>query len=262
MRCELANSLLHRYFDRELNPHRAAEFERHLLQCSECGAELVDLDLLRASLQISRLYVSASSSLRQKVSANLRSARAVPAASKPLLWHWLAAAAALLLFAITGWRVNRNLRNDDYQGEFAGEIVGAHVTSLHADKVTGIASNDPHVVREWFESAVKFTVPVQDFGQDGFPLQGGRVDAVEGRPFAALVYAHDGHTISVFIWPAPEPDSQPRTGSRQGYQWVEWRKTKTEFCAVSDAGLADLKRLRGLISESLSSDMIFIPGLE
>lgn len=252
MSCELANSLLDSYFDSELNPRHVAEFERHLLHCSECAARLVDLDFLSARLQLARLYAAAPPPLRRKVQANLRSAAVASAGSKPLLWHWLAAAAALLLFAIAGWRVNRSLSSNDYQGEFAEEIVEAHMTSLHPGKTTGIASNDPHVVKEWFESTLKFTVPVRDFGKEGFPLQGGRVDAVEGRPLAALVYVHDGQTINVFIWSTQEPDSSPRTGSRQGYQWVEWRKNQVEFCAVSEAGLADLKRLQGLILESLS----------
>ena len=259
MSCDFANSLLHGYFDSELNPLRATEFERHLLHCSECATELVDLDLLSARLQIARLYAPAPASLRRKVRANVSPVAVGPGASKPLLWHWMAAAAALLLFAIAGWKVSRTLRTNDYQGEFAEEIVEAHMTSLHPGKLIGIASNDAYVVKGWFESTLKFTVPVRDFGKDGFPLQGGRVDAVEGRPFAALVYAHDGHTINVFVWPAQEPDSPPRTGSRQGYQWVEWRKTQIEFCAVSDAGLADLQQLQGLILESLSSDLI-IPG--
>ena len=259
MSCELANSLLHGYFDSELNPPRIAEFERHLLHCTECATQLVDLDFLSTRLQLARLYAPAPAALRGRVRTNLSSAAVTPAASKPLLWHWLAAAAALLLFAIAGWRVNRNLSSNDYQGEFAEEIVEAHMTSLHPGKITGIASNDPHVIKEWFKRALKFTVPVRDFGKEGFPLQGGRVDAVEGRSLAALVYVHDGHTITVFIWPTEAPDSSPRTGSRQGYQWVEWRKTQSEFCAVSDAGVADLKRLQGLILESLSSDLI-IPG--
>lgn len=259
MICDFANSLLHGYFDRELHPLRAEEFERHLSHCAECAAELADLDLLTARLQLARLYAPAPASLRRKFRAGLSSLARTPDVSKPALWHWLAAAAALLLFAIAGWKVNRTLRTDDYQGEFAEEIVEAHMTSLHPGKTTGIASNDPHVVKGWFESTLQFTVPVRDFGKDGFPLQGGRVDAVEGRPLAAVVYVHDGHTINVFVWPAEEPDSPPRTGSREGYQWVEWRKTEIEFCAVSDAGLADLKRLQGLILESLSSDML-IPG--
>ena len=256
MSCDFANSLLDGYFDGELSPLRAAEFEAHLLNCSECATELVDLDLLSARLQLARLYAPAPASLERKVRVNLKPIGFAPVASKPDLWHWLAAVAALVLLAVVGWRVNRNLRSDDYQEEFAEEIVEAHMTSLHPGKITGIASNDPHVVKEWFGSRLKFTVPVRDFGKDGFALQGGRVDAVERRPFAALVYAHDGHTINVFVWPAQEPDSPPRTGSRQGYQWVEWRKTQIAFCAVSDAGLADLRRLQGLIAESLSDDML------
>lgn len=262
MSCELTHSLLHGYFDSELNPPRAMEFERHLSHCSECATELVDLDALSARLQIARLYASAPASLQRKARGNLSLVVVSPVVSKPLLWHWLVAAATLLIFAVIGWRVNRNLRNDGYQGELAEEIVEAHMSSLHPGKITGVASNDPQVVSEWFESTLKFTVPVQDFETYGFPLEGGRVDAVEGRPFAALVYARDGHTINVFVWPAQEPDSPPRTGSRQGYQWVEWRKNQTEFCAVSDASLTDLKRLQGLILESLSGDVLFLPGPE
>ena len=259
MSCDFANSLLQGYFDGELNPFRATEFERHLSHCTECATELVDLDLLSARLQLARLYAPTPPSLRRRVQANLRSAAVPSAGSKALLWHWLAAAAALLLFTIAGWRINRNLRSNDYQGEFADEIVEAHMTSLHPGNITGIASNDAHAVKEWLESTLKFTVPVRDFGNDGFPLGGGRVDVVEGRSLAALVYSHDGHTINVFVWPAQAADSSPRTGSRQGYQWIEWRKAQIEFCAVSDAGLADLKRLQGVIAESLSSDALF-PG--
>jgi hypothetical protein len=33
-----------------------------------------------------------------------------------------------------------------------------------------------------------------------------------------------GHSINVFIWPAPKPDAAPRIGSRKGYHWIDWRK--------------------------------------
>ena len=248
MSCELAYSLLHGYFDSELNPTRAAEFERHLSHCTDCATELVDLDLLTGRLQIAGLYVSAPSSLRQRVSANLHSA--APGGSKPLLWHWLAAAAALLLFVIVAWRVNRNVSNNDYQGEFAEEIVEAHMTSLHPGKLTGIASNDAQVVKEWFSGNARFPVPVHDFSREGFMLQGGRMDLVEGHTVPALVFKHDGHSISVFIWPTRERDTAPREGSRQGFQWVDWRKRRMEFCAVSDIDSTDLKKLYELMDSS------------
>lgn len=44
MSCELADSLLHGYFDGELNPVRAAELERHLSRCTGCATALADLD--------------------------------------------------------------------------------------------------------------------------------------------------------------------------------------------------------------------------
>lgn len=247
MSCELANSLLNGYFDRELNSVRAAEFERHVSYCNECATELADLDLLSARLQIARLYAPAPTSLRRKVRADLRPVAVNSAGSRPLLWHWLAAAAALLLFAAVGWRVNRDLRSDDYQGEVAEEVVEAHMASLHPGNISGLASNDAQAVKGWFEGKARFAVPVHDFSHEGFVLQGGRMDVVEGRTIPALVYAHEGHLINVFIWPTRERDTAPREGSRQGFHWVDWRQDKMEFCAVSDADPPDLEELRQLI---------------
>ena len=252
MNCELSNSLLHGYFDSELNPLRVAEFERHLLQCSACATELVDLDLLSGRLQIARLYVPAPASLRRKVRADLSPVAATSAASRPLLWHWLAAAAALLLFAVVGWRVNRNLRGDDYQGEFAEEIVEAHMASLHPSNISGFASNDAQAVRGWFEGKARFAVPVHDFSHQGFELQGARVDLVEGHRIPVLVYRRKEHLIDLFIWSTRERDTAQRVGSRQGFQWVDWRKRKMEFCAVSDIDPTDLKKLYELMDSSAS----------
>ena len=36
MNCDRADTVLHGYFDNELDPVGATEFERHLEQCSEC----------------------------------------------------------------------------------------------------------------------------------------------------------------------------------------------------------------------------------
>lgn len=103
-------------------------------------------------------------------------------------------------------------------------------------------------MKEWFDGKVKFALPVHDFTNDGFALQGGRLDLVYGRTVAALVYARRGHLINVFIWPTREPDSSPHAGSRQGFQWVDWQKGKLGFCAVSDADPAELEQLRHLIA--------------
>lgn len=248
MKCDSADSLLHSYFDGELSALGAAEFELHLHHCGDCSAELVSQDFLSRRLQLARLYEPAPVSLRRKISAALRPVAPTPAASRPLLWHWLAAA-ALLLVALTLWRVSPDLDSDDYQVELADEIVDAHLRSLQPGRMTGIASNDQQAVKRWFKHKVKVVLPVRDFANDGFAMQGGRLDVIEGHSFAALVYAHRGRSINVFIWPAPKPDAAPRIGSRKGYHWIDWRKGEIEFCAVSDADPVDLEQLQQLIAE-------------
>jgi len=248
MKCDFADAFLHSYLDAELSPFRTVEFERHMLHCPECGAELVAQDFLRARLQVAQLYEPAPASLRRKIGAQLQPVAPATAISRSDFWHLLAAAVALLLVALLAWKISPEFRSDNYQAEFAEEIVDAHMHSLQPGHLTGIASNDERAVKQWFEGKVKFVLPVRDFANDGFALQGGRLDVIEGRPVAALVYARRGNLINVFIWSTLEPDVSPHAGSRQGYQWIDWRTSQLDFCAVSDADPADLEQLQQLIA--------------
>lgn len=249
MKCNFADSWLQGYFDGELCGRRAAEFERHLQHCVHCAAELVDLDLLRGRLQLTELYEPAPASLRRTISARLHPIAPTTVASQPLVWHWLAAAAVLLLVALVVSRVNPDLRSRDYQAELAGEIVDMHRHSLQPGHTTGIASNNEEVVRQWFDDRLRFGLSVRNFADEGFALQGARLDNVEGRNVAALVYVGGGHLINVFMWPTKEADRSPHAGSLSGYQWIYWRKHRVEFCVVSDAAPGDLDRLHRLIAE-------------
>jgi anti-sigma factor RsiW len=248
VRCDFADSLLQGYFDGELSTASAAEFERHLQHCVHCPVELMDMDLLSERLQLAQLYKSAPTSLRKKIRANLRPGAAAAAMSTPRLWHWLAAAAALLLLVIAGWRVNSVLRTDDYRAEFAEEIVSAHALALQSGHLTGISSNDESAVKGFFKGRLTFALPTRDFANEGFSLQGGRLDVLDERSVAVLVYASTGHLIDVFVWPARGRDTSPQVGSRQGYQWVDWRKDRIEFCVVSDAPTSDLQQLQRLFT--------------
>jgi anti-sigma factor RsiW len=249
MRCDFSDSLLHGYFDGELSDPSAAEFERHLQHCVHCAVELVDLDLLSGQLQVAQLYEAAPVSFRKKIRTNLRPVAPTPNPSSLLPWRWLAAA-AFLLVAFVVWQVIPAFhREEDYQARFATGIVDAHLRALLPGQMTNVNSNNPKTLRAWFERKIKFTFPVRDFADQGFSLQGGRVDVVQGRTVAALVYASRKHLVNVFAWPTREPDVSPRAGSRQSYQWIDWRKDKMEFCAVSDAPTSDLKQLQDLLTE-------------
>src|SRR5438876_11389 len=156
VRCDFADLLLHSYFDSELSSVDAEKFGRHVERCADCGSELVNLDLLRDRLQLAEIYEAAPASLRRKISAEIRPTAQTTPKSQPLLWHWLAAAAALFLVAIVLLRMSPGLRNDDYQAELAAEIVDAHLRSLQPGDVTGIASNDERAVKGWFDTKIKF----------------------------------------------------------------------------------------------------------
>jgi anti-sigma factor RsiW len=157
------------------------------------------------------------------------------------------AAIAVFLVVLILWPGVR--KEEDYQAEFAAEIVDAHLRSFLPGQTTNVNSTDPETVKAWFASQVKFVFPVRDFATDGFALQGGRVDIVQGRTVAALVYRNREQVFSVFIWRARESDGSAHAGTRQGYQWIDWRKDSLEFCTVSEAAPSDLERLHRLLSE-------------
>jgi anti-sigma factor RsiW len=246
MSCERADTVLHAYFDNELDALGAAEFERHVAECSECANGLAALKSLRSSINNAGLYERTPAAMRKKVFADLHAAKPLVIPAKRTEWRWLAVAAALLLFAYGGWRAASLFRGDDREALLAVEVVDAHLRSLQPGHLTDVISTDQHTVKPWFDGKVDFAPPVRDFAAQGFPLQGGRLDVVHGRTTAALVYGRRKHFVNVFIWPSSEPDAAPRSGSDQGYQWLEWRKGNMEFYAVSDTAPSDLAQLQQL----------------
>jgi anti-sigma factor RsiW len=249
MSCNRADSVLHGYFDNEFDALGAAEFEPHLEQCSECFEALEALRSLRSSMNTAELYEKMPASLRKKVLADLSSVSPVVIVPARMPWRWLAIAAAFVLFAGTGWQVVSVHRGDDYETMLAAEVVDAHLRSLQPGHLTDVVSSDQHTVKPWFDGKLDFSPPVRDLADQGFPLQGGRLDILHGRAIAALVYGRRKHLVNVLIWPTSEQDASPRAGSRQGYQWIDWRKGRMEFCAVSDTTPSDLELLQRLLAE-------------
>ena len=62
-----------------------------------------------------------------------------------------------------------------------------------------------------------------DLAAEGFALTGGRLDYLDGRTVAALVYRSGPHVINVFVWPMADAKPQaPAFSTRQGYQLAHW----------------------------------------
>ncbi len=103
-----------------------------------------------------------------------------------------------------------------------------------------VRSTDQHTVKPWFLGKVDFSPPVEDLSAKGFPLVGGRLDYVAGKPVAALVYQRRQHTINLFVWPAVEPGGPFAARSIRGFQVRRWIRNGMSFWAVSDLNEAEL----------------------
>jgi mycothiol system anti-sigma-R factor len=259
--CEMTHSVLHGYLDGELDAARAAEFERHLLSCPQCVAELEAQEAMRSTIQSAGLRERAPEKLRRNLQAAIggttatatqESARTVtpirPRSSVRPTW-WLTLAAAAVFAIVLGTRFLPNVTQGRGGDEMTAAIVDAHLRSLQPGHLEDVISTDQHTVKPWFDGRIDFAPPVHDFVSDGFPLQGGRLDIVRGKTVAVLVYGRRKHVINVFIWPTNERDESPQQGSQLGYNWIDWRKGGMELVAISDVSAPDLTELQKLIAQ-------------
>ncbi len=149
------------------------------------------------------------------------------------------------------WSVTARHGNLARQDLVLDELVSSHIRSLMVEHLVDVVSSDQHTVKPWFSGKVDFSPPVKDLSADGFPLVGGRVDYVGGRPVAVIVYKRRLHIINVFIWPsANESGEGSRYLVRQGYRLRRWTHGGLTFWAVSDVNDADLDTLAQLSAQA------------
>jgi len=246
--CELAHTIVHGYFDEELDAVRAREFETHLETCAECQASLERMESLRPQLRQPDLYERASPRLREQIRQQLGPVRSATRMPSSLRQRFLIPALAALAVAAlaTAWFM---MQSQAGTTRITAELIDAHVRSLEPGHLTDVESSNQHTVKPWFDGRLDFIPPVSDYSAQGFPLVGGRLDVLNGRRVAAVVYSRGKHIISLFAWPArgAEPMSD-RAGSREGYNWITWGSGDMQFCLVSDVSAGDLRELRGLMS--------------
>jgi anti-sigma factor RsiW len=250
--------LLSAYLDGELDLVRSIEMEEHLKTCSECKEELRSHETLRKAIHAGGLYERAPQGLEARIRASLPQVKSAPVIfpvrrAPRQVWAWLATAASIILAAALVWSLVPGLPGHRRPSMIAEEVVSSHIRSLQAGHLIDIESTDQHTVKPWFDGKLDFAPPVRDFSDQGFPLVGGRLDYLNHRNVAALVYGRRKHFINVFIWPVGESAAStvlPRQSvPMQGYNVICWQQAGMNFCAVSDDNAIDLQVLVDLLQQ-------------
>jgi anti-sigma factor RsiW len=236
--CHEVEGLLDAYQDRELEPAVSTSVQDHVDACAGCRGRLANMDALGRMIRRAPYY-QAPEALRARITQT-RTRSTAPS-------RWLAWAAAVVMVAsVSGsiWFVGssaREARTFDAVDAVAQEVVSSHVRALMGEHLFDVRSTDQHTVKPWFLGKLDFSPPVTDLAQAGFPLTGGRLDYVEGRPVAALVYTRGQHTINVFVWPeASETIGSAEARAIRGFHVRHWTHAGMSYWAVSDVNDADL----------------------
>lgn len=86
---------------------------------------------------------------------------------------------------------------------------------------------------------------VVDLAQAGYPLIGGRIDMLDERPVAAIVYQHGNNFINLFVWSVASRKIDLNVRSDRGYQFCGWNKAGLNYFCISENELYRPRGVRG-----------------
>ena len=254
MSCQTTQEFIHAYVDGELDLGRSLEVEQHMQECQVCASVYRNQIALRSAFKNSSLYHSAPARLEKRIRSSLHREAIFEVGRHSFGLRWLPAGAALafvLLMALVIWRAVPGLRpsGDDL---LAQEIVSNHVRSLQLESHRAdVISTDQHTVKPWFDGKLDFAPPVKDFSSQEFPLIGGRLEYLNNRAVAALVYQRQKHYINLYIWPAEQNNATGEVATkRQGYSLLHWTNSGMNYWAISDLNTVELHEFARLVQEA------------
>ena len=238
MTCDEARVLLHALIDGELDAGHARDVERHVAQCARCAAELASFRDLRQAMPGKALRHAAPASLRTSIERAMPKSDASASRRSLLKGFVLGGAASALAAASVTFVVLRQ----DRDSRVLGEAISAHLRSLQADHLTDVQSSDQHTVKPWFNGRIDLAPPVIDLTGQGFTLIGGRLDYIDGKPVAAIVYRRRVHVINLFVGQGLGPAlPAPKVETVQGFNILRWSEQGLNLLAVSDLGRDELE---------------------
>ena len=247
MDCPTCEAMVDAYVDGELTATDCAAFERALEACPECRQRLATARTLSGLLR-GLPAEPAPDLLRARVERELRTIAGRPRERT----RWMAVAASLVMALGVGW-IGATLVSQS--GRETDALMAGYLRIAMSDHPVEVASSDRHTVKPWFAGRIDYAPPVQDLTTAGFPLVGGRLDIVDGRKVAVMVYRRNRHWIALTAWPATSAgDAAASVTQRDGFALADWRHGGFELRAVGDLTPADMKSFVTALDRAVDSD--------
>ena len=242
MDCTQTRNALHGYLDRELDPVGAAGIEEHLHACAACTKAYAVQKSLQLAIKRQATYYNAPVTLESRIRAMAGAIIEPTVTSHAPRWRWFQLGAAVAATAVVTWVIAVETELGSRDERITEQVIAGHARAMLSNQLAQVASSDQHTVKPWLSSKLDFSPPVTDLATAGFPLAGGRLDYVDHRPVAALVYGHRQHIIDLFIWPDAKAATSMQASSRQGFNMLHWGNRGMTFWAISDLNPADIRK--------------------
>jgi anti-sigma factor RsiW len=128
----------------------------------------------------------------------------------------------------------------EFGQDLSERVVGLHTRATLGNRLIEVASSDRHKLKPWLSARLDYAIPVTDWAQAGFPLVGARIDRLDGRPTATLVYRHRDHVIDVFVLPDTQATARPSAHAVRGFNVATAQGAQMAWLATSDLNATDL----------------------
>jgi anti-sigma factor RsiW len=229
--------------DNELDAANVAMVEAHVARCEGCREELERLHAVRNLLRTDGVRHATPESLSRRIAA-LPELATPRAANDNRLLRWLGPG---VVGALAASLAMVTLLPPSAESVVDQEIVSSHVRSLQPGHLTDVQTTNQHIVKPWFNGRIDFSPPVPELADQGFPLAGGRLDSINGKTVAAIVYHRRLHTVNLFVWRAN--NTAERSFVKDGFAVKEWSRNGLRFAAVSDIPPAELQQFHKLFEQ-------------
>jgi len=245
---------LNAFVDGELDLAAQLEVEAQLRGDAGLRRQVDEIRQLQAAVRERGEYHAAPAEFRARMATLMAPPKEVtplqaPAAKPPLadvLRQWLSwrpLVASMSLVLVGAVALNLAWLQVSREERVAEDVVASHVRSTLGQHLVDVASSDHHTVKPFLSARLGFSPPVDELQIRGSAFLGGRVDYLEGRPVAALVYKQGEHIVNSFVWPTTGGDSTPNFAEQRGFRTAHWSHNGMTHWVVSDVNRQEFDTL-------------------